>query len=264
MLINIPHSRTLVLLAMLAGVPVCLHAQQRTDTTLTIFFDTDISNLDSGQTRAIADFAASVTAVSAITGYADTVGTTVYNRNLSRLRAYAVYKMIGQYIIPRQLPTYRGEEFLQSTGPKANRRVEIAALRLTGPAQTLKEPVVLDSFDIENIRFVADQPIVTPESLSEVPQLVRRIKGYSHARFEIVGHVNYQSRKDTAFLRDLFKLSEQRARVIDQLLMENGIPEKLIRYKGVGNTRPLIPAPANDDERMKNMRVQVIVIQSSQ
>lgn len=260
--INIPPLRALALLSMLTGAPRYIHAQQRADTTLTIYFDTNISALDSGQDRAIANFAKSVTAVTAITGYADTVGATMYNRNLSRLRAYMVYSVIGRYTTPVQLPAYHGEEFQQSPGLEANRRVEVAAYRLFGSVDTLKRSTVLDSFDIENIRFIADQPVLTPESLSEVPQLVRRIKGYHHARFEIVGHVNYQSRKDTLFLRDLFKLSEQRARVIDQLLIENGIPKELIRYKGVGNTHPLIPAPANDEERRKNMRVQIIVIQS--
>jgi OOP family OmpA-OmpF porin len=57
----------------------------------------------------------------------------------------------------------------------------------------------------------------------------------------------------------MFKLSEQRASVIKDLLVENDIPANRIQSRGVGNTRPIYPDPVNDEERKQNMRVQVIV-----
>jgi outer membrane protein OmpA-like peptidoglycan-associated protein len=47
--------------------------------------------------------------------------------------------------------------------------------------------------------------------------------------------------------------------VIKDLLVENGIPVDHIKHRGVGNTQPIYPDPTNDEERKKNMRVEVIV-----
>ena len=117
----------------------------------------------------------------------------------------------------------------------------------------------MDSFDIENVNFLPDKPIITPESLGSVPSLISQLRSYHGAHFEIVGHVNYQSKKDQAYLRDLFKFSEDRAKVIFELLLEYGFSKESLRYKGVGNSQPLIHFPRSDEERKRNMRVQIIV-----
>lgn len=59
-----------------------------------------------------------------------------------------------------------------------------------------------------------DRPIITPESINAIPQLLQKIKSYKNGHFEIIGHVNYQSKRDEGFLQELYKLSEARAKVI--------------------------------------------------
>lgn len=104
-----------------------------------------------------------------------------------------------------------------------------------------------------------DRPIITPESINSIPQLIQKIKSYKDAHFDIIGHVNYQSNRDYGFLQELYKLSEARAKVIYDILAENGISESFLKFRGVGNSQPLIKVPKNDQEKMKNMRVQIIV-----
>jgi outer membrane protein OmpA-like peptidoglycan-associated protein len=220
-----------------------------------------VYELDSSQREEIFRFVSEVNGIKEIIGYADTVGTVSYNRNLSRLRALYVYLCLSSRIKPDQSYSYRGEEFFQSPALSLNRKVEIVGYKfLSQPAIDIRTHVELvDSFDVENINFIPDRDILTPESNSSIPQLIRKIKSYQNAHFDIVGHVNYQSRRDSAFLRQLYELSEARAKVIYQILVENGIPEGQLTHKGVGNSQPLIRDPKNDQEKMKNMRVQILV-----
>ena len=122
----------------------------------------------------------------------------------------------------------------------------------------------IDSFEASNINFMPDRPVLTPESINSIPRFVMKIKSYRNAHFDIVGHVNYQSDRDKDFLLELFKLSEERAKVISERLIQNGVPEILLKYRGVGNSQPLIKDPKNNQEKMKNMRVQIIVFKTVQ
>jgi outer membrane protein OmpA-like peptidoglycan-associated protein len=220
------------------------------DTTLIVYFPTDVFETDSSQARQIKDFAAAVAGISRITGYTDSIGTEEYNLNLSKQRARSVAYIL-KHDLPDKLIDYKGEAFVRSNDLSKNRIVEINGY--------VTENQIIDIFDVDNIFFVPDKPIITPESLPYVQTLVRRLKTYKNAYFELVGHVNYQSKHSSSFLKDLFKLSEQRANVINDLLVENGIPADHIQHRGVGNTQPIYPDPANDEQRRKNMRVEVIV-----
>jgi len=231
-------------------------AQTSHDTTLTVFFESGMSTLDSNQTKNIESFVLSIGKVEEVAGFADTIGSVQSNRSLSRLRANSVWESIGSD--PQVVVTFHGEEFIHSPELSVNRKVQISA-RKRNPMSVYPKFSVVDSFDIENINFIADKSIITAESMNSIPTLIRKLRSYQGAHFDIIGHVNYQSKKDQAFLRDLFKLSEDRAKVIFALLLDNGFSKESLNYKGVGNSRPLIPAPRNDEERKRNMRVQIIV-----
>ncbi|RYG53580.1 MAG: hypothetical protein EOO01_04005, partial [Chitinophagaceae bacterium] len=95
--------------------------------------------------------------------------------------------------------------------------------------------------------------------LSGIPSLISRLKRYPDDCFEVIGHVNYQSKRDQQFLKDLFVLSTKRAELVTQILTENGIPQNRLSHKDVGNTQPLISNPKTNDERRKNMPVLIKV-----
>jgi outer membrane protein OmpA-like peptidoglycan-associated protein len=202
-----------------------------------------------------------------VTGYADSVGNLEYNRTLSKKRALFAYQVLRSHKVPVDNEiSYKGEEFEQDSDIKKNRKVEIIAYKIvTGQNYvSVAADSVIESFDLHNVFFVPDRPIIVQESIQRLPPLAAKLKAYNNVHFEIVGHVNYQSKSDSAFLKDLFKLSEQRARVIYEYLIEHGVPADLLRYKGVGNTQPVVADPTNDDERKKNMRVQILVIKTRQ
>lgn len=220
------------------------------DTTLTVYFSTDIYKLDSDQAKQIEQFAAAVSGISSITGYADSVGTVDYNLKLSMERAKSVADILKQKV-SEQLVDYRGEMVVRSSELSKNRVVEIKAI--------LSEDPIIDSFDIQHIFFLPDKPIITAESYPNVDRLVQRLKRYKKACFELIGHVNYDSKRPSPVLESMFRLSEQRAGVIKNILVENNISVDRIESRGVGNSQPLFPNPINDEQRKQNMRVQVVV-----
>jgi outer membrane protein OmpA-like peptidoglycan-associated protein len=237
-------------LLFLVVIPSNALLSQVRDTTLTVYFSTDVFELDSFQTKQIKEFAAVVSGITKVTGYADSIGTVEYNYNLSMERAKSVAHILKQDLSDK-LIDYKGETFVRSNELSKNRVVEINGY--------VSESLIIDIFDIEYILFVPDKPIITPESLPNVQRLVKRLKGYKFSCFELIGHVNYESRRPSSVLKSMFKLSEQRACVIKDLLVENGIPANRIQSRGVGNSQPIYADPVNDEERKKNMRVQVIV-----
>lgn len=238
-------------------------AQQSGDTALTIYFESNVFKIDSSQIQTIQHFLSSVATIVSVTGYADTVGSIASNLNLSKQRAFTVYALIQSLgTAVGNNPNFRGEEFQQSPELRNNRKVEISGnKRSTEMVHNNQKDAVIEVLELENVYFEPDKPIIVQRSIPFVNLLAHRLKSYKNVRFEIVGHVNYQSiKKGESVLQDLFRLSEQRAKVIHDILIDNGIPTDKLNYKGVGNSEPVIKDPKDDDERKKNMRVQVFVI----
>lgn len=144
-----------------------------------------------------------------------------------------------------------------------NRRVQIIAYQ--NPLVESKENIKVDSqavvrsIDLQYVYFIPDQAIVTQESIPYINELASILKMYKTETFEIVGHINYQSRFDSTHLTDLYQLSERRAKAVYEYLESYGISPARMAFKGVGNSRPIYPSPANDEQRRRNMRVQIII-----
>ena len=198
---------------------------------------------------------------------------------MSKKRAFAVYKAVKERrssVKTTIVSYYGGTNTLP--GLEMNRRVQLHAHKAVFQSkekdtisQTSEPPLgnldpgheehdTLRVINLQNLYFYPDRAILTNESVPYLQELAEQLKAYPSATFDIVGHINYQSRLDSTHLKDLYRLSEQRAKAVYDYLAEHGIPPAKMKYKGVGNSQPLIAAPRNDDERRKNMRVQVIIM----
>jgi outer membrane protein OmpA-like peptidoglycan-associated protein len=239
------------------------YSQITRDTSISIYFKTDSCKLDNEQIKKLIDFS-SVFHVKSITAYADTTGTEGYNLMLSKKRAVAAYKVLSERtdVLNKSMMTYMGESTEQ---PELweNRRVQVIACQ--NPVTEMKENVKVDtqvvvrSFDLQYVFFLPDQAIVTQESIPYIKELAEILKAYKSETFEIVGHINYQSRFDSTHLTDIYQLSERRAKVIYDYLESYGISPLRMTFKGVGNSRPIYPSPIDDEQRKKNMRVEIII-----
>jgi outer membrane protein OmpA-like peptidoglycan-associated protein len=241
----------------------CL-SQGTGDTSLYLFFETNSFELDTQQSNRIKDFVSSYPAITKISGYADTVGTSTYNLALSRSRAFSIYAIIKSYtdVPDTNIVAYYGES-IEFSELSMNRFVQVQAIK--PPSQIPKNTKAPDNSDntreinLENLYFLPDKPVLSQESVPYIEELANQLKAFPAGNFEIVGHVNYQSRLDSTHLRDLYELSKLRAKAVYDYLVEFGIPATQITYKGVGNSQPVFASPKNDSEKKKNMRVQVII-----
>ena len=233
------------------------------DTSINLYFKTDDFKLDSNQYRRLNDFSFAFH-IKSIIGYADSTGNKTYNLSLSKKRAFAVYNALnsGTNLFNKSIMLYVGESTEEPELWK-NRRVQIIAHQIQVSAlnsdTVANNPGIVRTFNLEYVYFIPDQAVITQESLSYIQELAAILKTYKTETFEIVGHINYQSRFDSSHLTDIYLLSERRAKAVYDLLVEFGISATRMTFKGVGNSRPIYPSPVNDEQRRKNMRVQIII-----
>ena len=239
-------------------------AQENRDTSINIYFATNSFDLDAVQQQKLKDFFSVFHNIKQIVAYADSTGEAAYNLSLCRKRAHTVFNALKEDIdaLTTNIMLNKGESTAEQELWK-NRRVVVTAwletFRDTHEKPETNNNDTLRTFDVENIYFVPDKAIITQESLFYVQELAAQLKTYQTETFEIIGHVNYQSELDSTFLQGLYRLSEQRAKVVYTYLQEFGIPATRMTYKGVGNANPVFPSPTNDEQRRKNMRVQIII-----
>lgn len=246
-----------------------LPATAQKDTTFSFYFNVDKHTADTAQQKAFETFLQTVARITTIYGYTDTTGPWPHNAALAQRRAIFVYNLLPKTLQSGVTLSAEGET-KEATPLWKNRRAVVTAIikannTLTTIATTPTEIPVNDTateLAIEPILFIPDQALLTDESTAYMQTLARQLQQYTGARFHIVGHVNYQSNLPPERLKDLYELSEKRARAVYDVLVQNGIAPNRMTYKGVGNSEPVIANPVNEAEKRRNMRVQLFVIRN--
>ncbi len=241
-------------------------AQEGRDTIFNVYFNTNAHTINEKQQKGLDTFLQKVQHIKRIRGFADTTGGKAQNEVLSLWRALEIFNRL-----PKNYQ--QGVEVIAAGETKGfeqlwqNRRTEVVAVLFdnksvaTGTGNIpLNDSSRITELNIEPILFIPDQPELTEASAQYVQKLAKQLLQYKTEKFQVIGHVNYQSKLPPERLTDLYELSENRAKAVYNLLVQNGIEADRISYKGVGNSQPLIDNPTNDDEKRKNMRVQVLII----
>jgi len=113
---------------------------------------------------------------------------------------------------------------------------------------------VADKIRLDNVYFDQSSYVLRPESYPQLDKLARTLQVYPALQIEIAGHTdNVGDRR----LNQL--LSENRASVIANYLINHGIASKRLAHQGYGDTRPAAP---NDNEvnKKQNRRVEFVVL----
>jgi outer membrane protein OmpA-like peptidoglycan-associated protein len=235
---------------------------QSTLDSFIVYFRSNQYVLDSSQKAFINSFFIRKKQILSITGYADTVGRSESNLKLSQKRALSIYSYaVSIGIAIRNQPSYKGEIAIGDLDLKENRRVVVVTV-LQKDSTGLEKPTVDKIIQIptDNIYFLPDLPVLTPESRLYAEKLPEIVASYKNFRVFIVGHINSQSKRQPKGPRSLFELSEKRAKVIFDILAEHGIPKAIMKYKGIGNEDPAIATPRTYDEKTANMRVNIFLL----
>jgi outer membrane protein OmpA-like peptidoglycan-associated protein len=107
---------------------------------------------------------------------------------------------------------------------------------------------------LNNIFFDQSKAEMLPESNPELKRLVSILNDNPTLEIELRGHTDALGPASANF-----KLSESRAKVIADFLVEYGIDRKRLKTKGFGESRPI---ESNDDaeSRSKNRRVEIKIL----
>jgi len=126
------------------------------------------------------------------------------------------------------------------------------------------QPIVLDieleranegtTAILENIFFDVDKFDLKEKSVTELQKILRFMRENPRVRVEISGHTD-----NTGSAAHNNELSEQRARAVNQYLIDKGIDQSRLIPRGYGSSHPIA---SNDTEegRQKNRRIQFKII----
>lgn len=288
----------MICLSLIFGGPLSFHtlcAQVSVSDTFTIYFSFNHYSLSKDQSVHLNAFLythipADAEPVSiTIIGYTDTAGTEKYNAALSMRRCQSVNTALQQIAAIKNYKVQlipMGETSVPAQTDSINRRAELIFYgRSNHPVQpvvlqpdsttvkinekekreqdrvNVNDKVVDTVIVMDNIYFEPDLAVLTHASTASLPLYINILKKYKDNNMEVGGHVNY----NYSILEDadpLFKLSEQRAKLVYQYLVDNGFDPARLTHRGYGNSRMVFPAPANTAEKMKNMRVEITVFKS--
>ncbi len=238
---------------------ISITAQPTKDTVVTLYYSSNESKLTDEHYAILDSVLPNVKRVSKIESFADSIGSIDNNYTLSFKRAFNV----GIYLLAHNLPSiygslFKGEKHKIDFPFYKNRRVDIyCILKSTNDSLDEPKPIIYTKPDVielnlENIGFIPDMPYVNANSVGYLEPLAKQLKAYNAKHIDIIGHTNVGGK----FYEEL---SEKRAKVIYDFLVEKGFDSAILSYIGIGNSKPLIQFPETDKEKKKNMRVEIIV-----
>ena len=109
---------------------------------------------------------------------------------------------------------------------------------------------------LNNVFFERASSNLKKVSHQELDNLASLLKKYPNIKIEVQGYTDGNGNPD-----DLLLLSQERAWVVKNYLVLQGIDEQRIKSKGYGSKRP-ISKDDSESERMKNRRVEVKIIKN--
>jgi len=118
-----------------------------------------------------------------------------------------------------------------------------------------------EKMDIENLYYVGNKPVLLEKSRPELPKILRFMQLNPQMKIEIAGHVNYPNRPAVIEESFEYKLSVDRAKMVYEYLLENGIAADRISYKGYGNWEMRYPNATSEEQQALNRRVEIRILE---
>ncbi len=156
------------------------------------------------------------------------------------------------YVVTYQPPRFAGRHYVQL-------RMRYHQQHLMAEASYDKTP--LSPFDTVGTRFVTEKiyfdfgkATLRPESYRIIDEIAQFLIRNPNIKIEVQGHTD-----NIGGIEFNQRLSEQRARVVAEALIQRGVSPEQVRWRGFGMSRPVAP---NDTEenRQKNRRTEFVII----
>lgn len=114
--------------------------------------------------------------------------------------------------------------------------------------------------DIQHLYFYGDRAILLPRSEPELPVLLQFMRINPEMAVEIAGHVNQPWSPPVVSTDRSFILSMDRARMVYDYLIREGIPEYRLQYNGYGNWEMRFPHATTEQQQALNRRVEIRIL----
>ncbi|MFT6178061.1 MAG: outer membrane protein OmpA-like peptidoglycan-associated protein [Paracoccaceae bacterium] len=141
------------------------------------------------------------------------------------------------------------EEDLKTT------RGELGRLQLDASvAQKQLATMMRETAQIDPVRYAKGEADVTAQQARVLTQVQKVLQLFPDARFEVVGHTC-----DLGSAGGNLRLSQQRAQALHDFLLEKGVKEERLKFRGVGQADPMVPN-TSEANRRQNRRVVVEIL----
>lgn len=208
-------------------------------------------------------------------GYTDQTGSNQYNLKLASKRVNTVF----DYLLDNGIDSSRiikkiahGKDSATYLTYKHQRKVLIEMYAPLIPTNELfssrnENPITFDSIHKDDIlvlkgfTFIPGRHIPIDSSLPKLNTLTNLLKENVNLKIEIIGHICCETEQFDGFDFDTgeHNLSVARAQYVYNHLINNGIHEERLSFKGLGRTQPLTKE-LNEAERQMNRRVEIKVV----
>ncbi|MBW8523061.1 OmpA family protein [Chryseobacterium chendengshani] len=218
-----------------------------------------------------------------IFGNCDPSGNIELNRKLSENRADAVYvylkNRIGNNIklkssvglgIEKQINDNSTEDLRTK-----NRRVDVLIDKTFAPGEKISRKVypnflstkismmkVKDTFSLPDVSFFGGRHAWLPGGQLNLTRLSNILKENPTLQVELQGHIccDYDNFDGEDLDLKTFNLSWTRANAIKEFLAKQGIDINRIKATGMGHLNPVIYPEITEADRIKNRRVELVLI----
>ncbi|HPE88782.1 MAG TPA: OmpA family protein, partial [Spirochaetales bacterium] len=142
--------------------------------------------------------------------------------------------------------------------------VDVLVIR-DGDRLKIKVPSIVFRPDFADFKDLPQETLDrNAEVLQRIAQILNRFKDY---KIRVEGHANSiakmtgaaQAAVDKEETKELLPLSENRAKLVMQKLIEYGVDPKRLSVRGLGSSEPVVPF-TDAENRWKNRRVEFILI----
>ena len=105
---------------------------------------------------------------------------------------------------------------------------------------------------MDNVTFDFDKAVLTKESQPVLDEVAKIIGEFGDCRFLVSGHTDARG---TDAYND--RLSEARAKAVYEALLDRGVPESMLCFRGFGKRSAIVPAAADDILRRGDRKVVI-------
>jgi outer membrane protein OmpA-like peptidoglycan-associated protein len=218
-----------------------------------------------------------------IFGNCDPTGTTEYNKVLSESRANTVSKYLQRKIgsnIRLVSAAGLGEEKQINDNSTdelrgKNRRVDIFIEKTLAVGEKISQKTlpsffntkvsemkVKDTFSLPDVNFIGNRHVWLPNGGAKLIQLFKILRDNPNLEIELQGHIccDYDNFDGEDVDLGTFNLSWTRANAIREFLLKQGIDTNRIKVVGLGHLNPLIYPELTENDRIKNRRVELVLL----